>query len=250
MPYLIALVFFGWIGTKVGHVLGYTEAQSAYAVVLTAAGLVAVMVAVMFLGLMTQILVLLGTTIAVLATPLVWLFRLLGGRSASREITISVRNREGVAEDDQGAEAHVATRRTRAGDKEVLDDLAFADEVVRLGGKRVFIEYCDIEGRETTRTVQVLGYTPPGLEEDEEISLIAAWCEKRRDYRTFLFQRVLSAADPDTGEIIDDFEEWLRAAGRKRSLRDTGRRPSAGAKSVDPGLPASPRQRMMPDGRQ
>lgn len=67
------------------------------------------------------------------------------------------------------------------------------------------IEYEDAYGEATERIVDIrqVGW-------NDEVTMFRGWCRLRSGTRTFRADRVLSAIDLSTGEVVDDFERWLR----------------------------------------
>lgn len=68
------------------------------------------------------------------------------------------------------------------------------------------IDYEDSGGNETTRDIHVRFVAP-----HDDTLMISAHCSMRDSVRTFRADRVLSAVDLSTGEVIEDVEEWLRS---------------------------------------
>lgn len=85
----------------------------------------------------------------------------------------------------------------------------------------VLLNYRDGTDRVTERLItvrQLMGT----LHRDRTLTLdqMVAFCHLRRNGRTFLFCRVVRAADPKTGELIQDFPAWMaRACGRMERVR-------------------------------
>lgn len=62
-------------------------------------------------------------------------------------------------------------------------------------GPRWQIEYIDFNGRVTRRTIVIQSVSSDGR--------IQAWCELRREERTFKVSNIRQAIDADTGEVLD-----------------------------------------------
>jgi hypothetical protein len=85
----------------------------------------------------------------------------------------------------------------------------------------VLLKYRDGVGEVTERLATVRQLTGT-LHRDGSITLesMIAYCHLRKDARTFMFSRVVSAADPETGEVIDDVPTWVaRRSGRMEPVR-------------------------------
>lgn len=66
------------------------------------------------------------------------------------------------------------------------------------------IEYSDGAGSVTRREIRLMKYGPW-----EGGALLWAFCRLRQANRTFRTDRIISCTDIDTGEVIDDLENWL-----------------------------------------
>jgi hypothetical protein len=88
----------------------------------------------------------------------------------------------------------------------------------------VLLDYRDAAGIETKRAVtinQVLGTH----HRDASLTLdhFLAFCHTRKAERSFRFERIISAADPATGEVMREFPAWLaKKAGHPERVRDIG----------------------------
>jgi hypothetical protein len=83
------------------------------------------------------------------------------------------------------------------------------------------IDYTDAAGCYTSRQVDIQSITG-SLHRDGTITLygFSGYCHLRKDVRNFLFSRVRSAGDPETGEIIEDFQAVVAyEAGRRETVR-------------------------------
>ena len=70
-----------------------------------------------------------------------------------------------------------------------------------------YLRYNDGRGVVTVRTLVVLeafGNRPGGA-----ITHLRGFCQLRRGIRTFRRERIVAAADPDTGELIEDIDVFL-----------------------------------------
>ncbi len=75
--------------------------------------------------------------------------------------------------------------------------------------RKVLLAYCDREGRATERLVRPLGLYFWGI-----TWTLAAWCELRRDFRTFRLDRIESAAPADERFELEppiDLDGYVRA---------------------------------------
>ena len=88
---------------------------------------------------------------------------------------------------------------------------------VQSGGSPVLLTYLDSSGERSERTV-----TPQKVDgrrySDGSITVEAfdGWCHLRRAVRTFRVERIISMADPRTGEIIANPAIWLALAAGLR----------------------------------
>jgi len=75
-------------------------------------------------------------------------------------------------------------------------------------GKKITLNYRDEQGRDSERTIWpvAVGYL-------EAVRLLAAWCELRRDFRSFRTDRVISAVYHD--EKYPERRDLLRARWRR-----------------------------------
>lgn len=76
----------------------------------------------------------------------------------------------------------------------------------------ILIHYLDQQGAETTRTVVV--QRAIGLARRQgpgRITRVSAYCTMRKEMRMFLRDGILTAADPQTGELIEDLDRYLLA---------------------------------------
>lgn len=91
---------------------------------------------------------------------------------------------------------------------EILDDERNV-KIPEQSGKRkigyVALEfrYRDQEGCVTNRRARISSYSAKSKK-------VTAWCELRRDMRTFYTDRMFDVVDPSTGECISDVNEFLR----------------------------------------
>lgn len=67
------------------------------------------------------------------------------------------------------------------------------------------IKYEDAQGDLTERVIHLRFVAP-----HDDTLMLRAHCDMRDDVRSFRADRVIEATDLDTGEVIDDFESWLR----------------------------------------
>lgn len=68
----------------------------------------------------------------------------------------------------------------------------------------VHLIYQDANRLKTKRTVEVRGFDP------DATGAFNGFCLMRNAYRTFLYERVLQAINPNTGEIISNLPNWLQ----------------------------------------
>lgn len=73
--------------------------------------------------------------------------------------------------------------------------------------KSALIKYRDVNGTATQRQVDISSYTPDG-----QTGLFIGHCHLRDERRTFRFDRVKSAVDAETGEVIPDLQSYLNQA--------------------------------------
>lgn len=86
---------------------------------------------------------------------------------------------------------------------------------------RLKITYLDGESRRTERVINVLEFD--NAITNSKSGLIIAKCELRAARRTFRFDRIQSAVDMETGELIKDVQDYLRqiwTESPKRSLME------------------------------
>jgi predicted DNA-binding transcriptional regulator YafY len=90
-------------------------------------------------------------------------------------------------------------------------DTAILRDAIR-GGLRLVLQYADVEGRETTRTVWpvIIGYM-------DNTRILAAWCELREDFRSFRTDRILSA---EPAERYPERPAVLRSRWQKKMAAD------------------------------
>ncbi len=93
-------------------------------------------------------------------------------------------------------------------------------------GKKITLNYRDEQGRDSERTIW-----PIAIGYHEAVRILAAWCELRRDFRSFRTDRVVDAVYLD--EKYPERRDLLRAKWRQK-----------------PGLGASERYLMRALGRQ
>lgn len=105
-------------------------------------------------------------------------------------------------------QATAARKATEDAKRLERQQLKAAGPPAKLGTWR--IDYRDIEGTVTRRTVRLLKLMPRNRQ-------LEAWCELRGDKRTFWIDSIIEAVDLATGEILD-MDEWIgqQAAERKR----------------------------------
>src|SRR6516225_2027006 len=75
-------------------------------------------------------------------------------------------------------------------------------------GKKIALHYRDEQGRDSERTIW-----PIAIGYHEAVRILAAWCELRRDFRSFRTDRVVEAAYLD--ERYPERREALRAKWRR-----------------------------------
>jgi predicted DNA-binding transcriptional regulator YafY len=73
-------------------------------------------------------------------------------------------------------------------------------------GKKITLRYRDEQGRDSERTIWPIGY-------HEAVRILAAWCELRKDFRSFRTDRVVDA------DYLDDCYPERRAALRAKWRR-------------------------------
>jgi predicted DNA-binding transcriptional regulator YafY len=108
---------------------------------------------------------------------------------------------------------------------------------------RLLLQYRDRDGEVTKR--QVLVRTMEAHRDDGgefKANTLHAYCYLRRAPREFRFDRIISAAEPETGEVLDDLPLWLFE--QKRLLNEASRQRGAEkrrlAKKRPPTPPAPP----------
>lgn len=69
-------------------------------------------------------------------------------------------------------------------------------------GVELDILYTDAKGDLTHRKIRVINYT-------ETTQKVYAWCSLREDFRSFFTYKMSNITDINTGEIIDDLDEYL-----------------------------------------
>ena len=109
-------------------------------------------------------------------------------------------------------------------DDEGLDDIdmerfeAPEDPDFRLAGMRVGIIYKDAQGRKTQRVIRL-----KKLQGDHYEAYITAFCELRKEDRTFITTRILGVYDPATGEVlgeaVDFFAPYIDEKLKTENLR-------------------------------
>lgn len=77
------------------------------------------------------------------------------------------------------------------------------------GAPNLLLRYRDTKGDVTDREVRPQGVKGRGAVEPSQASALVGHCLMRKGRRTFRLDRVLHAADPKTGEVID-LPAWLR----------------------------------------
>jgi predicted DNA-binding transcriptional regulator YafY len=75
-------------------------------------------------------------------------------------------------------------------------------------GKKIALRYCDEQGRNTERTIW-----PIAIGYHEAVRILAAWCELRKDFRSFRTDRVVDAQYLD--EKYPERRDALRAKWRR-----------------------------------
>jgi predicted DNA-binding transcriptional regulator YafY len=75
-------------------------------------------------------------------------------------------------------------------------------------GKKIALNYRDEHGRDSTRTIW-----PIAIGYHEAVRILAAWCELRRDFRSFRTDRVVDAVYLD--EKYPERRDLLRAKWRR-----------------------------------
>ncbi|BBV41344.1 hypothetical protein [Citrobacter portucalensis] len=69
-------------------------------------------------------------------------------------------------------------------------------------GVELDVLYMDSKGDLTHRQIRVINYT-------ESTQKIYAWCSLRDDFRTFFTYKMTNIIDINTGEVVDDLDEYL-----------------------------------------
>jgi predicted DNA-binding transcriptional regulator YafY len=75
-------------------------------------------------------------------------------------------------------------------------------------GKKITLRYRDEQGRDSERTIW-----PIAIGYHEAVRILAAWCELRRDFRSFRTDRVVDATYPD--DKYPERRDLLRARWRR-----------------------------------
>ena len=75
-------------------------------------------------------------------------------------------------------------------------------------GKKIALRYCDEHGRNSERTIW-----PIAIGYHEAVRILAAWCELRRDFRSFRTDRVVDAVHLD--EKYPERRDLLKARWRR-----------------------------------
>ena len=83
-----------------------------------------------------------------------------------------------------------------------------------LANDTLLIDYLDKSGNPTNRSIR----TEEVYEYDDDILVLRAWCYLRKDYRTFVSNRIQSCRDASSKEVVTDLASRLR----ERSLSDPG----------------------------
>ena len=78
----------------------------------------------------------------------------------------------------------------------------------------LLIDYLDKSGNPTSRSIR----TDEVYEYDDGVLVLRAWCSLRKDYRTFVSNRIQSCRDAFSKEVVTDLAFRLK----KRSLSDPG----------------------------
>ena len=79
------------------------------------------------------------------------------------------------------------------------------------------IDYVDKSGNATKRSIR----TEEVYEYDDGVLVIRAWCHLRKDYRTFVSNRIQGSRDPFTKELLPSNKDLVERL-KKRSLADPG----------------------------
>lgn len=125
--------------------------------------------------------------------------------SATPQGRIHLRNSVSVPRPDEAPGAIVAH-----GGKS-RDDLP-ADGYFDVRNARIGIDYRGSARSETRRTIVPAGFSYRIARDNRVFILtIEAFCELRHDHRTFKYDRIREAFDPETGEIIPNLGEFLWA---------------------------------------
>lgn len=105
---------------------------------------------------------------------------------------------------DKEPEAHFETYDEGEDDIDMGRFEAPGDPDFKLAGMRVGIIYKDEAGRKTQRIIRL-----QKLQGDHYEAYIYAYCELRRENRTFLSSRILGMYDPSTGEVLGEAHEFF-----------------------------------------
>lgn len=81
------------------------------------------------------------------------------------------------------------------------------------------IDYRDVARQETTRRISVTSFS-----DVKGAGLIKSYCHLRKEARTFRIDRVIAAADMDTGELVEDVRSHLK---RRAGISDQESQPAA-----------------------
>ena len=84
---------------------------------------------------------------------------------------------------------------------------------------RVSIRYVDSDGIQTERSVRVIRIRGSYVLGAYEPETFFGFCELRGEDRFFLFGRVQTAFDPETGEVISDIERYIAGRGEQKVSR-------------------------------
>jgi predicted DNA-binding transcriptional regulator YafY len=104
---------------------------------------------------------------------------------------------------------HDPESRARPGWKREPDRIDMARTRAQIHeGKKIALNYRDEHGRDSTRTIW-----PIAIGYHEAVRILAAWCELRRDFRSFRTDRVVDAVYLD--EKYPERRDLLRAKWRR-----------------------------------
>jgi predicted DNA-binding transcriptional regulator YafY len=99
--------------------------------------------------------------------------------------------------------------RARPGSRKELDRIDMARTRTQIHeGKKITLRYRDEQGRDSERTIW-----PIAIGYHEAVRILAAWCELRRDFRSFRTDRVVDASYLD--EKYPERRDLLRAKWRR-----------------------------------